>query len=207
MPSIETINGVRYTSPDRSLTPALKFLFLVDSPKLDGAFTKVTGIQEDIEVLTQRDGQNPQQVRKMPGTFGGGELKLERGVVSEVADLVTWFSIVKNCGFRTRLTNGAHFRLDKIRSDLDIIALRCNVDGPNNYQEARRVRIKGAWPRRYQLGDFDASSSDYEVESVTFAFEELEITEIQQSLETQLRDKVSQLIRRFDPMGISGFAP
>jgi phage tail-like protein len=153
----------------------LKFIFLVDSPYLNGSFTKVGGIQEDIEVLTQRDGQNPQQVRKMPGTFNGGELKLERGVVKEATKLIEWFSTVKRCG-RSTLSSSGQITIEKaIRSDVKITALRCNVDGPNTYQAVRVINLLNAWPRRYQMADLDALSSDFEFENITLAFEELQI--------------------------------
>jgi phage tail-like protein len=207
MPSVQTTTGTRFFGQDKTTHPAVKFLFIIDSPKLSGAFTKVSGIQEDIEVLTQRDGQNPQQIRKMPGTFGGGEIKLERGVISELSDLTTWFALVRKCGFRSIGPSGYAVQLESIRTYLEVIALRCNVDGTNNYQEARRIRLKGVWPRRYELGDFDALSSDYQVESITLVFEEIEIPEAEANLSNQLREFLNRSQSQFSPFGVTGFAP
>jgi phage tail-like protein len=175
--AVLTSFGERTIGQDRRTDPATKNLFFVDSHHLTGAFSKVSGIQEDIEVLTQRDGQNPQQVRKMPGTFGGGEIKLERGVVFELRDLVDWFSLVRTCGNQRRLPTGEIIvrTHNRIRATVDIIAITCDSTGENPIpREARLIRLKDAWPRRYQLADLDALASDVEVENITLAFEELE---------------------------------
>jgi len=178
MPTVQTTAGIRSTS-DLKSDPALKYLFLVDSGALEGAFTKVSGIQEDIEVLTQRDGQNPQQVRKMPGVFGGGEAKLERGVVFELRDLVEWFTLVRNCGNQRRSPTGEVFvsPSSRIRADVKIIVIACDpTDGTSvPFREARTITLRNAWPRRYQLADLDSLASDVEVENITLAFESLEI--------------------------------
>lgn len=213
--------GRRLLGPRSGSEPALKFLFLVDSPVLKGAFTKVTGIQESIEVLTQRDGQNPQQSRKMPGTFQGGEVKLERGVIFELRDLVEWFSLVKRCGSAVRGPTGVTTPRRKIRSTVSIIAVTCEGDRvpqPSYNEtatsrrerfatlaaaqstvatEARQIKLVNAWPRKYQLADLDAQASDVEVESLSLVFEELVIEE-------RFDDPVSRRVTRTNNR--SGFA-
>lgn len=177
MPSaVATTLGTRDLGKDRKSEPALKHLFIVDSPRLQGAFTKVTGIQESIEVLTQRDGQRPQQTRKMPGTFQGGEVKLERGVVFEIRDLVEWFALIKRCGAAVSGATGVRGIERSIRSTINIISITCDGEG-NLAKEARLVRLFDAWPRKYQLADLDAGASDVATENITIAFEELVIGE------------------------------
>lgn len=170
--AVATTIGRMILGQDQRSDPALKHLFIIDSPRLKGAFTKVSGIQETIEVLTQRDGQNPQQVRKTPGTFQGGEIKLERGVVYERRDLVEWFSLVKRCGAGVRSVTGVRGIQKNIRASIDIIAVSCDGDGMIA-REARLIRLNDAWPRKYQLADLDAGSSDVAVENLTLTFEEL----------------------------------
>ena len=193
--------GRRLLGPRSSSEPALKFLFLVDSPYLKGAFTKVTGIQESVEIFTQRDGQNPQQVRKMPGMFHGGEVQFERGGIYELRDLVEWFSLVKRCANRTNSATGVQQGHRKIRSTVTIAAVTCEGDpvpqptynetaesrrtrfaslpaaqvGSLVAKEARLIKLVNAWPRKYQLADLDAQASEVEVESLSLVFDELVI--------------------------------
>jgi phage tail-like protein len=191
--AVATTLGIRDLGKDQKSEPALKHLFIIDGPRLKGAFTKVTGIQETIEVLTQRDGQNPMQTRKMPGTFQGGEVKLERGVVFDYRDLVEWFALVKRCGAAVSGATGVRGIQRSIRSTVIIIAITCDNDG-SIAKEARQIRLLDAWPRKYQLADLDAGASDVATENITIAFEELVIGEQYQVAEESVARRAGRSV-------------
>lgn len=60
-----------------------------------GAFSKVTGLREEIESVTWRDGRDPLQVRKGLGTLAGGVVTFEKGIVSTPLEFVKWFNAIR----------------------------------------------------------------------------------------------------------------
>lgn len=135
--------------------PALKFNFEVVSSRLNGGFSKIGGISEEIEVVDQRDGTDPLQPRKLVGASQGGTLTLEKGILSDFKDFIRWFDDVRKCRAG-------------IRSDISILIGNCDSS------LARAVKALNAWPSSYEIGELDASSSEVAVESITLVFEGLE---------------------------------
>lgn len=70
--------------------------FLAAKREFFGAFSKVTGIREEIETVSWRDGTDPLQVRKGIGTLAGGVVTFEKGIVSTPLDFINWFLAMRD---------------------------------------------------------------------------------------------------------------
>lgn len=137
--------------------PAVGFLFSVDG-RVSGGFSKICGIHEEVEVEEKRDGTDPLQVRKLVGMRSGGCLTLERGAMENLTDLVQWFNEVKNGtpGYRTNI--------------------QIKVMAPDG-SVVRTIVVRDCWPSSYELSDLEGKVSDIAVESLTLAFDSLDIEE------------------------------
>lgn len=137
--------------------PAVSFLFSV-AGRVSGGFSKISGIHEEIEVEDKRDGTDPLQVRKLVSTKSGGCLTLERGAMENLTDLVQWFNDVKGgvAGYRT---------------DIQIQVM--SPDGA----VVRTIFVRNCWPSAYELSDLEGKVSDVSIESITLAFDSLDIEE------------------------------
>jgi phage tail-like protein len=137
--------------------PAVSFLFSVTG-RVSGGFSKISGIHEEVEVEDKRDGTDPRQVRKIVGQNSGGSLTLERGAMENLTDLVQWFNEVKagTPGYRT-----------------DIMIKVQSPDGA----DVRTIIVRNCWPSAYELSDLEGKVSEVSIESVTLAFDSLEIEE------------------------------
>jgi phage tail-like protein len=70
---------------------AFRFLVMVEG-QLVGAFSEVTGLQAEVDVLELEEGGENGFVHKLPGRARHGNLTLKRGVVT--LDLWRWFADV-----------------------------------------------------------------------------------------------------------------
>lgn len=143
-------------TPDKKF--AFKYLFSVQARAIEGGFSKVSGISEEIEVVDQRDGSDPFQVRKIKGMHQGGSVTLERGVVGSRNNLLQWFMDVKK---GMPYTANVWVRL-------------MDPDAGNRENSIFSVRMKYGWPSKWELGDLDAKSSDLAVETITIVHEGIE---------------------------------
>ncbi len=129
------------------------FAFQVEVPALgDAGFMKVSGLGEETEVVTYREGTDGVTMRKLAGLRTFPNVTLERGV-TESMELVRWL----------QLNRGANDQRAEV-----VIKLfsRASASTP------KRVWIlEDAWPAVYNLGDMDASSSDVLIESLEIAHE------------------------------------
>jgi len=134
-----------------------RYSFNVLTRPIRGQFSKVSGLSEEIEVVEMRDGTDPFQVRKIAGTNQGGQITLERGIVSQRDHLIRWFGDVKK-------KSGQYW------ADVTV-----GVWGrPEDKDTVMDVKIRSGWPSRYEIGDLDAKSSEIAVEVLTVVHEGLE---------------------------------
>jgi len=66
-----------------------------EGPITTGRFSKITGLREEIERVSWRDGTEPFRVRHGPGTLSGGVVTFEKGVVRAPLSLLRWFSSIR----------------------------------------------------------------------------------------------------------------
>lgn len=62
---------------------------------ISGSFSKITGLREEVESVTWRDGTEPFRVNKGPGTIAGGVATFEKGIVRAPLLLLRWFTAVR----------------------------------------------------------------------------------------------------------------
>jgi phage tail-like protein len=144
---------------------ASKFLFEVEGRGLFGSFSRISGIKEEVEVVEMRDGADPLQVRKIPGMRKGGIVTLERGVVFNSIDLITWLNEVKQ--YKDGYRRSVHIGIAGAVPPLE--AAGAEFGSPRAV--AREIIFDRAWPTSYELGDLDATKSEIEVEVLTLAFD------------------------------------
>lgn len=144
------------------VSPALrgyKYIFeVLTSRMITGGFTKVRGLSEEIEVVDKRDGTDPFQIRRIKGTHQGGQVILERGVVQEKREFLTWFQNVKD----EVVPYWAHF----------VVSLN-PIQDPSGQQgqPLESYKFFNGWPSRYEVGELDGSASGFALETLALVHE------------------------------------
>lgn len=126
-------------------------------PTLGVAFSEVSGLTQEIQVIEYRDGQTPQQsAMKMPGLQKVNNITLKRGVQKGDNSFYNWLNTVK---------------LNTIgRKDL-IISLLDENDSPTMVWN-----VKNAFPVKVEGPSLKATGNEVAVESIEIAHEGLSIT-------------------------------
>lgn len=141
--------------PANQNDPFGAFNFFVE---IDGvtkaAFTEVSGLEVDVDVIEYREGGDPLGVRKLPGLVKYGNIVLKRGLT---ADHSLWDWIKK-------VIDGAVQRTDMTITLLD-----------DQRQPVLAWHIKRAWPRKWTGPALNAKSSEVAIESLEIAHEGLEL--------------------------------
>ncbi len=99
---------------------------------------------------------------KSPGRLTFADITLERGATKD-KDLYDWFADVANTASGLGLVEPGYKR------NMDIVQL--DRDG----SELRRWTVMNAWPTKFVAGDWDNSTDDNLVESVTLAYDFFEL--------------------------------
>ena len=100
---------------------------------------------------------------KSPGRMTFSDITLERGATSD-RSLYDWFAEVVQLASGLGLTDPAYKR------NLDLVQL--DRDG----SPVRRWSIYNAWPTKFVAGDWDATSDDVLIESVTLTYDYFELS-------------------------------
>lgn len=135
-----------------------KFGFLVEIDGIGHAgFTTCTGGTKELGETMLREGgaMNP---HKKPGLLTHTDLVLERGVTRD-RDLYDWFQQGANAA------TGRGETANRYKRTLDIVEV--DRDG----SEIGRRTFYGAWCKIYVPGDYDATSEDAIMESVTISYD------------------------------------
>jgi hypothetical protein len=92
--------AVRYAFEVRGRPPSRDSTLRSISDYSFGRFSKITGLREEIETVSWRDGRNPLRIRKGFGTLGGGVVTFEKGVIRDPTGLMSWFVAARDCAAR-----------------------------------------------------------------------------------------------------------
>lgn len=142
--------------------PFQAFLFRVEVDGFDGeiGFTRVSGLNEETEVVPYRVGSDPMKMRKLRGLTDFGNITLERGL-----DPNGIFRLWRNLVANSELEHETGASMDNVRRTTTITLK--DAEGRDVY----RWEIFRAWPPVRNVEDLDASSSDVLLENVELAHE------------------------------------
>ena len=138
--------------------PAASFGLEIEKESV-GTFRKCTGLESKHEVIKETKvigGKT--MVFKQPGQLTVGDVTLERGTTDNM-DLYEW---------RLKILDG---EVAKERRPCSIVVFN------QKEEPVARYELYECWPSAMKLGDFDASSNEVSVESVTLAVERMERVE------------------------------
>lgn len=130
-------------------------------------FSKISGFSETTEDIEYREGGENETPHHLPGQTKFGDITMERGI-SRDEDFIAWRQLV----FDVFKTNGNQPPNDDFRKEITVYL---------KDKEGMRVKmwkIKRAWPKEFKVGDLDANANDVEIETIVFANEGWEVTNL-----------------------------
>jgi phage tail-like protein len=132
--------------------PIPVFHFSVDWGGTRMAFSEVTGLNIEAQVIEYRDGLSPEfSTIKMPGLKKFGNITLKRGVFAGDNDYYNWLNTIK---------------LNKPeRRDITISLLN------EEHNPVMVWKVKNAWPTKMTSPDMKASGNEAAIESLEVAHE------------------------------------
>lgn len=139
-------------TPDAPFTG--QFIFTVDGMEI-GAFTEVSGLSVEVEVVEIREGGQNEHVHRVPGPQTHQNLVLKRGITESDA-LFEWFAQTSGDGFAS-----AGNALERLSGEVVL------VDAAR--KPVRRWAFSGAFPVKWTGPTFVASSSDVATEELEIA--------------------------------------
>ena len=131
--------------------------FRVEIDHIDGAsFRKCSGLKSETEVFEYQEGGDNETVRKLIGPTKASNLVLTKGFVSDPA-LFKW---------RDELASSGNKKI--ARRNGAIVAMA--ADGKT---EVGRWNFQKAWPVRWEMSEFDASTGQAACETLEIAVEKI----------------------------------
>jgi phage tail-like protein len=131
--------------------------FRVEIDSIESAsFRKCAGLKSESEVFELQEGGDNETVRKLIGPSKASNIVLTKGFVSDPA-LFKWRDEIASSGSR-RIT----------RRNGSIVAL-----APDGKTEVGRWNFQKAWPVRWEMTEFDASTGQAMCEMLELAVEKL----------------------------------
>ena len=131
--------------------PYKGFRFIVEIAGIQQAgFTECSGLGSQVEVVEYREGNEPNQVRKLPGRVIYPDIVLKWGV-TDSRELYDWHLAVINGNLQRK--NGSIVLLD------------------DQGQEKVRWNFEDAWPSKWEGPSLDGRSSEVAIESLTLTCE------------------------------------
>lgn len=126
------------------------------------AFQKVTGLKSSVEVVEYREGNMPDRMEKFAGMMTYDAVTFERGISND-DDFNKWMKAV--CDINSRGQGQLPPPGGELDSQYrrDITVKLHNKDG----QVAKEYTLLKAFPSEYTIGDFDATSNDVVISSLT----------------------------------------
>ena len=136
--------------------PLVKFHFQVEWGGTKIAFTEVSGLDVETEVVEYRDGASPEYSKiKMPGMQKYSNITLKRGTFATDNEFFNWWNTVK---------------LNTIeRRDITISLLN------EEHEPVITWKVKNAWPAKVQSTDLKADGNEVAIESMEIVHEGLTI--------------------------------
>lgn len=137
-----------------SFYPLPKFHFKVEWGGASAAFTEVSGLDIETEVIEYRDGLSPEYHKiKMPGMRKFSNITLKRGTFQGNNEFYEWFNTVS---------------LNTIeRRDITISLLN------ENHEPVVVWKIRNAFPTKVQSTDLKADGNEVAIETLELAHEGL----------------------------------
>lgn len=137
--------------------PLPKFHFKVTWGANTFAFTEVTGLEVETEIIEYRDGFSFDYTKKkMPGMQKYPNIVMKKGVFTSDNDFFIWWNKVK---------------LNKIERRPVTISL-LNED----HEPVMNWKIRNAWPTKVQSTDLKADGNEVAIETLELAHEGLSIS-------------------------------
>lgn len=136
--------------------PLPKFHFQVEWGGSTAAFSEVTGLEVETEMIEYRDGANPEYSKqRMPGMQKYSNITMKRGIFAANNEFFDWWNSVT---------------LNKIeRRDLTISLLN------EEHEPVMVWNVKNAWPTKIQSTDLKADGNEVALETIEVAHEGLSI--------------------------------
>ena len=136
--------------------PLPVFHFEVDWGGTQVAFSEVTGLNTEVQVIEYRDGANKEySMLKMPGLVKHGNITLKRGVFAKDNEYFDWVKTVK---------------LNKVeRRDITIKLL------DEDHNPVMTWTVANAWPTKITSPDLKASGNEAAIETLELAHEGVKI--------------------------------
>lgn len=130
--------------------PLQKFKFRVTIPGIPSqiGFQKVSGLSKEVNVV-EYDESAFEYTHKLPGKTKFGEVTMERGMFSDNS-MLDQMKVIQNPDYRTTM----------------IVQL---MDRFGNVQ--RTWKLAEAWISKWEGSDFDATSDDVAIETITVQYE------------------------------------
>ena len=136
--------------------PLPAFHFRVDWGGTELAFSEVTGLNAEVQVIEYRDGLSPEfSSIKMPGIKKYGNITLKRGVVAGDNEYFEWVKSIK--------MNKPERR--------DVIISLLNED----HEPVMTWKVVNAWPTKITSPDLKGSGNEPAIETLELAHEGLEV--------------------------------
>ena len=131
--------------------------FRVEIESIDtGSFRKCSGLKSETEIFEYQEGGDNETVRKLIGPTKASNIVLTQGFVSDPA-LFKWRAEIQESGTKTIA-----------RRNGSIVALA--FDGAT---EVGRWNFQKAWPVRWEMTEFDASTGQAACEILELAVERI----------------------------------
>lgn len=141
---------------DSGSDPLRSFNFkLLIKEVVEGHFTAVDGLGVRVDRLLYREAGNNAAVRSMPGRVEYAEVTLRYGLTAST-DLWSWMMASVNGSVQRR----------------NISIAMLDTTGA---QEVMRWNLTDSWPTQWLAAPLDALSSDVAIESISLAFDGLEL--------------------------------
>ena len=130
--------------------PLQKFKFRVTIPGIPSqiGFQKVSGLSKEVNVV-EYDESAFEYTHKLPGKTKFGEVTMERGMFSD-SSMLDQMKVIQDPDYRTTI----------------IVQL---MDRFGNVQ--RTWKLAEAWISKWEGSDFDATSDDVAIETITVQYE------------------------------------
>lgn len=144
------------TAPRRDPLPAycFKVEFSLRAGSADAFFKSISGIRVETEAVPIKEGGVNHTTRQLPGATKWSNLTFARGF-SGSSELLTWQKRWLGAGPKDRIS-GTIIQLD------------------TQLKPRRRWRFTGGMPVKWELSDFDASKSEFSIETLVIAHDGIE---------------------------------
>ena len=164
--------------PNARVDPFPRYVFLVEIEGIARAgFMTVSGLEEETEVRTYREGGDNSTVRKLAGLNSYSPIVLEMGSTFDKS-LWDWRQKVKREGAQGNRKSISIIPACAAPGRLSLRRHHCGAAGRQQNEkreEVKRWQVFDAWPSKFTGPEFDASSSDTAVESVEIQHEGLDL--------------------------------